>query len=59
MGWLVDIVEHVKCKICKNVQHISYTKDSAEGKICIDIESCKKRQIENNNEVIITESQKI
>lgn len=46
---IMSIVEGVKCRKCKRAFQISKLKnnDNGEGKICIDIESCKKRQPKN------------
>lgn len=45
---IMVLVEHSKCKMCQKVQHICYLKENENGvgKVCIDVEACKKRQDE-------------
>lgn len=47
----LTIVEHKKCKRCKKVQHVSLLKENeaGEGVVCLDLNLCEIRQIENHN----------
>lgn len=46
---IIVLVENSKCKKCQKVLHVCHLEENENGvgKVCIDVEACKRRQDEN------------